>query len=140
MYLTWLILIIVLTIIEISTTSLVSIWFVISAILALITSFFTDSILIQFAIFVIGGIILLILTRNFVKKITKKDDVKTNADRLIGMTAVVTEEIKKNEPGEVKVDGKRWTAVSNKKIKVGEEVKILEIEGVKLKVERSDDK
>lgn len=140
MYLTWLILIIVLTIIEISTTSLVSIWFVISAILALITSFFTDSILIQFAIFVIGGIILLILTRNFVKKITKKDDVKTNADRLIGMTAVVTEEIKKNEPGEVKVDGKRWTAISNKKIKVGEEVKILEIEGVKLKVERSDDK
>lgn len=140
MYLTWLILIIVLTIIEISTTSLVSIWFVISAILALITSFFTDSILIQFAIFVIGGIILLILTRNFVKKITKKDDVKTNADRLIGMTAVVTEEIKKNEPGEVKVDGKKWTAVSNKKIKVGEEVKILEIEGVKLKVERSDDK
>lgn len=140
MYLTWLILIIVLTIIEISTTSLVSIWFVISAILALITSFFTDSILIQFAIFVIGGIILLILTRNFVKKITKKDDVKTNADRLIGMTAVVTEEIKKNEPGEVKVDGKRWTAVSNKKIKVGEEVKVLEIEGVKLKVERSDDK
>lgn len=140
MYLTWLILIIVLTIIEISTTSLVSIWFVISAILALITSFFTDSILIQFAIFVIGGIILLILTRNFVKKITKKDDVKTNADRLIGMTAVVTEEIKKNEPGEVKVDGKKWTAVSNKKIKVGEEVQILEIEGVKLKVERSDDK
>lgn len=56
------------------------------------------------------------------------------------MTAVVTEEIKKNEPGEVKVDGKRWTAISNKKIKVGEEVKILEIEGVKLKVERSDDK
>ena len=140
MYLTWLILIVLLTIIEVATTSLVSIWFVISAIFALIASFFTNSLLIQFAIFVIGGVILLIFTRNFVKKITKKDNVRTNSDRLIGMTGIVTEEIKKNSPGEVKADGKKWTAIANKKISVGEEVKILDIEGVKLKVERCEEK
>ena len=35
----------------------------------------------------------------------------------------------------VKVDGKKWTAISNKKIKVDSTVKVLEIDGVKLKVE-----
>ena len=55
------------------------------------------------------------------------------------MEAIVTEEISKNKPGEVKVDGKRWTAISNKKIKVDSTVKVLEIEGVKLKVEEVKD-
>lgn len=140
MYLSWLILIIILTIIEVSTVSLVSIWFVMSAILALITSFITDNLVIQFGVFVIGGVILLILTRNFVKKLLSKHNEKTNSDRVIGMNGVVTEEIKKNVPGEVKVDGKRWTAIANENIKLGEEVKILEICGVKLKVERSEEK
>ena len=56
------------------------------------------------------------------------------------MTGIVTEEIKKNSPGEVKADGKKWTAIANKKISVGEEVRILDIEGVKLKVERCEEK
>ena len=55
------------------------------------------------------------------------------------MIAIVTEEIKKNKPGEVKVDGKRWTAISNKKISVDSTVRVLEIDGVKLKVEEVED-
>ena len=38
--------------------------------------------------------------------------------------------------GKVKVDGKRWSAYSNQKIDVNSIVKVLEIDGVKLKVER----
>ena len=140
MYLIWLAIIIILTIIELSTITLVSIWFVISALFALIVSFFTDSFLIQFAVFVLGGLLLLLSTRKLVKNVLKPKNVKTNSDKLIGMIGVVTEEIKRNESGEVKVDGKKWTAISNKKIEVGSEVKILEIDGVKLKVERSDEK
>lgn len=141
MYLTWLIIIVFLTIIEISTVSLVSIWFVISGIFALIASFFTESLLIQFGIFVIGGVLLLIFTRDFVKKLlNKKGNERTNSDRVIGMTGIVTEKVTKTKPGEVKVDGKKWTAVSNKTLNVDEEVKVLEIDGVKLKVERSDEK
>ena len=60
--------------------------------------------------------------------------LKTNFDRIIGMEAIVTEEISKNKIGEVKVDGKRWSAYSDKKIKVGSTVRVLSIEGVKLKV------
>jgi membrane protein implicated in regulation of membrane protease activity len=51
------------------------------------------------------------------------------------MQGIVTEEIRKNEVGEVKVDGKKWSAIADNKIEVGSIVKILKINGVKLKVE-----
>lgn len=55
------------------------------------------------------------------------------------MRGIVTEKITKNSPGEVKVDGKRWMAISDKTINVDNDVKILEIDGVKLKVEKWED-
>ena len=64
-----------------------------------------------------------------------KNKQKTNLDRVVGMEGIVTEKISKNNPGEVKVDGKRWTAISDKTIEEGKTVKILKIEGVKLIVE-----
>lgn len=131
----WLGIIILLTLIEISTTNLVTIWFIASALVSLILSIFVDNYFIQFLVFVILGIILLITTREYLVKLIGDKKEKTNLDRVVGMTAIVTEEIKKNSPGEVKVDGKRWTAIANKKIKVDSTVKVLEIDGVKLKVE-----
>ena len=59
----WLVIVILLTIIEFATVNLVSIWFVISGILSLITSIFTDNFLIQFGVFVLGGILLLLMTK-----------------------------------------------------------------------------
>ena len=64
-----------------------------------------------------------------------KNKQKTNLDRVVDMEGIVTEKISKNNPGEVKVDGKRWTAISDKTIEEGKTVKILKIEGVKLIVE-----
>ena len=52
------------------------------------------------------------------------------------MKGVVTENISEMNPGEVKVDGKRWTSVSTTTLTKGENVRILKIEGVKLYVER----
>ena len=131
----WLGLVITLTLIEILTTNLVTIWYIASALVALVLSLFIDSYLIQFSVFVIMGTILLFTTRDYLLKLLVKNKEKTNLDRVIGMIAIVTEEISKNKPGEVKVDGKKWTAVANKKIKVDSTVKVLEIDGVKLKVE-----
>lgn len=131
----WLGLVITLTLIEVLTTNLVTIWYIASALIALVLSFFIDNYLIQFSIFVIVGTILLFTTRDYLLKLVVKRKEKTNLDRVIGMTAIVTEEITKNKPGEVKVDGKKWTAIANKKIKVDSTVKVLEIEGVKLRVE-----
>lgn len=139
-WLVWLITVILLALIEIATINLTTIWFVLSGIIALIISLFVDNYLIQFGSFVIVGVILLITTKPFLTKFVKQHKEKTNIDRIIGMTGVVTEQIKKNETGEVKVDGKKWTAYADKSIKVGELVKVLEIKGVKIKVEKIGEK
>ena len=131
----WLAIVIALTLIEILTTNLVTIWYIASALVALVLSLFIDSYVIQFAVFVVLGTVLLFTTRDFLVKLLIKNKEKTNLDRVIGMTGIVTMEITKKENGEVKVDGKKWTATSDKKIKVDSTVKVLEINGVKLKVE-----
>lgn len=135
----WLIIILFLGFIEAITVNLVTIWFVISGIVSLILSFFINDFIIQFSVFVILGILLLITTRSWLNKVFKINKYKTNLDRVIGMRGIVTEKITKNSPGEVKVDGKRWMAVSDKTINVDNDVKILEIDGVKLKVEKLED-
>lgn len=134
----WLVAIIILGFIEAITEGIVSIWFVISGLLALIVSLFTDVFLIQFAIFVIVGIILMITTRASVSKYLKVNPVRTNLDRVIGMKGIVSEDIKKDKYGEVRVDGKRWTAYSKdeKVIKKDEFVEILNIDGNKLVVKK----
>jgi len=135
----WLCLVIALTLIEILTTNLVTIWYIVSALIALVISLFIDNYLIQFSVFVILGTILLFTTRDFLIKLLVKNKETTNLDRVIGMTGVVTEEINKKSIGEVKVDGKRWSAIADKKIKVDSTVKVLEINGVKLRVEEVSD-
>ena len=132
----WLIIIIILTIVEASTVNLVSIWFIASAIVSLVLSFIYDSLFLEIGTFVILGIILMILTKPFLDKCIKSKSVKTNLDRVVGMHGICTEEIKKNVVGEVKVDGKRWSAISTEKINVNDEVLIEAIDGVKLKVRK----
>ena len=132
----WLVLVIVLAIIEIATVNLLTIWFVISGIVAMILSFFIDDVAIVSTVFAVLGIILLFTTRPILKRILPTQRARTNIDRVIGMNGLVTEEIKKNQVGEVKVDGKRWSAISNKKIAVGETVVVDAIDGVKLVVRK----
>ena len=135
MFYMWLFIIILLSIIEAMTVNLVSIWFIISGIFALITSFVFDNFLIQFSIFVVLGVLLMIFTRKTLEeKLVRKE--RTNFDRIIGMKGVVTEYIDGINVGEVKVDGKKWSAISKEKLESGEFVKILKISGVKLEVER----
>lgn len=134
----WLVIILILSFVEIITVNLVTIWFVISAALALVVSLFTGSFYIQFLVFGICGLLIMVLTRPLLTKLLKKDKTKTNLDRVIGMTGIVTEEISKNKVGEVKVDGKRWSAISSSKINIGDEVIITDIDGVKLKVKKGE--
>ncbi|MBS5862419.1 MAG: NfeD family protein [Firmicutes bacterium] len=136
----WLVLVIVLSFVEIATVSLVSIWFVASGIVAMILSFFIEDTAIITTIFILLGIFLLVISRPIVNKLRSKDNEKTNLDRIIGETAIVTEDIKKNVVGEVKVDGKRWSAVSKEKCLKGDTVKVLKIDGVKLIVEKESEK
>ena len=91
----WIILFLVLLFIELATVNLVSIWFSVGALAAFVTSFFTDSALIQLLVFVVVSIVALFITAPLVEKLRKKEKVvPTNLDRVIGKRAEVVKEIK----------------------------------------------
>lgn len=81
----------------------------------------------------------MVITRPMLLKTFGKRNTKTNTDRIIGMIGIVTEDIKKNHVGEVKVDGKKWSAISDTPIKKDDTVIIEEIVGVKLRVRKEDE-
>lgn len=139
MFYVWFIIAVFLGILEALTVNLVSIWFVISALLALITTFITDNIVIQVGVFVLGGVALMPISKRILSKI-KFQNTRTNIDRIIGMKGIVTEDITKDNIGEVKVDGKRWSAYSDTDISKGEPVRVLSINSVKIKVEKWKEK
>lgn len=135
----WLLMIIVLSIIEAATVNLTTIWFIASAIVSLIISFFSDNILLQTGTFVIVGLFLLLTTRKFLVECLSHKNEKTNIDRIVGMKGIVTEDILKNKIGEVKVDGKVWSAYADEEIRKEEEVIVLEIQSTKLKVKKGSE-
>lgn len=139
MTIVWLVLAIATAILEAITVQLVSIWFTIGGVAACITSLFTDNIIIQAVVFVAVTALALAITRPIAKKMKQKTAEPTNADRFIGKTALVLEEIDNEKAqGLVMVDGQKWTARStgDEKIPQDASVTVKAIEGVKLMVEK----
>lgn len=131
----WLTVFIVLLLLEICTVNLISIWFAIGAFVSFFVAMFTNSIIIQMVVFILVSLVTLLITKPIVKKI-KSTKVTTNLDRVIGMEGIVTEDISNLQIGEVKVDGKKWSAISKQNISKGEIVEIEKIDGVKLVVRK----
>lgn len=121
------------------TAGLVSIWFCVGALVALVASMFGANVLIQTALFVIMSLVSMALIRPLAKNHLIPKTEATNADRIIGAEAVVKETIDNLEAtGQVQVDGKIWTARTDgdQSIPAGETVQVLRIEGVKAIVSR----
>lgn len=135
----WIAFIVIFGILEAVTAQLVSIWFVIGAVASLGAYFFGASTTVQFVIFVLVSVVVLLATRPLVKKFTKTKIQPTNADSYVGLDAVVTEEINNlHSTGAVKVRGVEWSARSadGETIAGGETVTVVSIEGVKLIVNK----
>lgn len=131
----WIVLAVIFIIVEGVTTTLVTIWPAFGAIAAAVAASCGADWLTQLLIFLILSLVLLFATRPLAKKLLKKDRQPTNSDRLIGKTALVTENIFPAEnQGRVKIDGKSWAArsKSEEEIPEGTRVTVLAIEGVKL--------
>lgn len=137
---TWLVLFIVLVLVELMTVNLLTLWFALGAIASFFVSLVCDNVSLQMGVFVLVSVISLVILRNILMKVKNKKMIPTNLDRVIGDAGIVTEEINPFGIGEVKVDGKRWSAISDKKIEVNSKVRILAIEGVKLKCQKIEEK
>lgn len=137
----WIAVTVAFIIIEAITTQLLTIWFAAGAAAAVIATLLDASPLVQCIVFVAVSLIALIATRPLVKKLTKQKFSPTNADRFIGETAIVTENISNiAQTGLVKLQGTLWTARSadGEAIPEGETVTVKKIEGVKLIVEKAE--
>ena len=135
MYVVWAVLIVAFCVLEGITAQLVSIWFVIGAIAALIAQLLGATLTIQIVVFIAVSIVALLITRPLVRKKLNTKAEKTNADRCIGKEAVVIEDIDNLAPsGQVKADGKVWTARSatGENIPKDTVVTVEKIDGVKL--------
>ena len=132
MTLIWTIVLVAAIVAEAITVDLVSIWFSVGAIVALVSDvFFKATEAIQITLFIIVSLSCIILSRPLAKKYLRGNTIKTNYDRIIGKHATVTKTITEDAKGEVKVMGNFWSASSlnNEVIEEGQYVEIPTIEG-----------
>lgn len=137
MALIWLAALIILAIAEAATVGLVCIWFAGGALVALIAAGVGAPLWLQITLFLVASGLLLALLRPIMRKVVMPQKTATNADRHLGKTALVTEEINNlQETGAVKLDGVIWTAraENDQVIPVGTVIKVLRMEGVKVYV------
>lgn len=138
MMIIWGVLFVVFLIIEALTLGLTTIWFAGGALVALLLAFLGIGFTIQVVVFLAVSIVLLLFTRKlFVGKL-KTGKEKTNTDAVIGREGTALTDISFLKPGEVRVWGQVWTAVTPKDgifIPKDSEVKVIDIKGVKAIVE-----
>ena len=137
----WLLAVIVLGILEAATTQLVTIWFALGALVAMLAAVFHAPIWLQIGLFVAVSVLTLILTRPLVRKQLNSKKTATNADRVLGHVGIVQHDISNTKAqGTVTIDGAVWTARSadTDEIAAGTQVVAERIEGVKLIVRPVD--
>ena len=134
----WLALIVVFIVLEAATVNLVSVWFIGGAVAGLVCAILGAGTLLQVMVFILVSALMLALLRPVLKKYLRVKPTKTNADRLLGQEALVTEKIDNlQETGAIRINGVLWTAKSleDAQIPTGTRVIIRRIEGAKVYVE-----
>ena len=138
MQIMWLVLLIVFAASEAITVGLTSIWFAAGALAALIAALLGGAVWIQITLFLAVSLLCLAAVRPLAKRHLNSKVEPTNADRVIGAQAQVTEDIDNiRGRGAVIIRGMAWSARSQdgSAIPAGTMVRVLRIEGVKVFVE-----
>lgn len=135
----WLVVLVAALVAEAVTMGLISIWFAVGALAALLVEKLHGGVYLQMIICLVVSLVVMYFTRPIAIKYFNKERHKTNADSLIGKQAVVTGRIHNLEGvGKAVVSGQEWSAKSLEDDQIfeeGEIVKIVKIKGVKLIVE-----
>ena len=130
----WLIMIVVFLLAEASTVMLVSTWFAIGSLAAMLMALIGAGTGLQVAVFVIISAVCLTALRPLVRRHIAPKLTKTNVDAVVGSTGLVTVAIDNvSAQGQVKLGAMEWTARSESgdAIPQGTLVKVVRIEGVK---------
>lgn len=133
----WLVAFLVFLIVEAISVSLLSVWFMVGSVVALILSLVGASPAVQgIAFVVVSAICLLIFILIIKPRLNKKTEQKekTNADRIINQEAIVLQTINPLEnTGQIRVRGQVWSAASYNDLTIEKDVLVVvkEIKGVK---------
>lgn len=131
----WLALMVVFLIVEGATVSLVSLWFAVGSLGALVADLLGAPEWLQMLLFLVLSSVLLACLRPFIKKFIKPKVTATNTDSVIGSAGYVTEDIDNlSARGQVKLGGMFWSArsTSGNPIQQGTKITVDKIEGVKV--------
>ena len=137
----WVIIALIFVIVEMFTTGFAVMCISIGAIFGAIASALDWELKWQLLVFAIGTALAFMTVRPLVYKFfyKKSNEVKTNAEALIGRKAIVSERIEGElHPGRIKVDGDDWKAVSleAEPIEVGDAVEITAINSIIVTVKK----
>lgn len=141
----WMAVLIAAVVLEVISNAFLSIWFIASALVLTVVNvvfYYIGAVPMfwywQVLIFLILSTILLFSFRPLVMKKFIRKAPRTNADRNIGEIGTVIKTIEPHGYGLVKVSGQEWTAFSDSEmpLETGSRVKVSEIHGVRLKVEK----
>ncbi|MBN1383890.1 MAG: NfeD family protein [Elusimicrobia bacterium] len=137
-WLAWAVVAVVLVIIEIiSPTVFFFVCLAIGAIFASIATIFHIAWL-PWVVFITISFLLVVFARPLINKFVNRPGRPANVDALVGQRAYVLEEVKPTRYGRIKVEGEEWIAESPEEITKDTWVKITEIKGTRVVVEKTD--
>ena len=134
----WVALLVIFMVGEGITVGLTAIWFAAGSLAALVCALLGGPLWLQITLFIVVSALCLLAIRPIAHKYLNSKVEPTNADRILGTEAVVTEDIcNLQATGAVRIGGLVWSARSanDAPIPAGTLVRVLRIEGVKAFVE-----
>ena len=133
----WFVLMVFFLLLEAGTVALVSTWFAVGALAAMIAALCGGPVWLQCVLFFVISVLLLLCLRGILRKYITPKLVRTNVDSIVGTEGLVTARIDNVlSAGQVKLGGMEWSARSTtgEVIEPGERIRVDRVEGVKVYV------
>ena len=123
-------------IVEVNTMNLIAIWFMPGTLIAIVLALLSVPVWIQVLVWLLITVTVFAATWRLSARLRHPSHEPTNADRVIGQTAIVTATISdRTQTGQARGMRQTWSARTDEtetEIPAGTEVRVLRIEGVKL--------
>ncbi len=131
----WIAAIILFSLIEVFTVGMVSVWFAVGSLVALIVTILNGGTTLQTLSFLIVSVLSFFLLRKLALNAVAKSKTQTNIGRLIGKEVMITQTVDNiKNTGSAKINDVEWKvrSATGEIINEGELVVVERIEGVKL--------
>lgn len=125
----------ILAALEMIVPGLVILWFGIAAMVTGVLALFVKSPYVQFGVFVALSALMVFFSQRIGRLITRPEPGAVGANRMSGVTGRVLIALEPGSYGRVKVRGEEWLAKAGCPIAVGQDVRVVAVEGAHVVVE-----